>query len=377
MKTALKIICCCNRALGLMLWPAISCDSLISQIQVFQTQSADRVVAVEEGGGYFPVICKLKDGEILAAVRGGGLHKFSWGKARVDLVRSVDGGQTWSQPVTVADDPGRDELNPALGQLSDGTVVLAFWSYKGTMDFESHDALKALRGKLVFLESQFYTRRSKDGGRSWDDPILFQPPTKLGSVHGKIVEIDKAALMTYYSFDPESRNGAVYLLRSRDGGKSWGDPTLLAQDYNETALAVLPSGRLAAALRSAHGQSVSVCFSDDGGRTWTAPKGVTNDNEHPGDLVVLPDNRLVLTYGERNRPFGVRSLISPDGGKTWDRKNTVVLAWDAPNRDCGYPSSVALDDGRILTMYYQVNDLETAPKSAQARAVIWKPPILK
>jgi Neuraminidase (sialidase) len=377
MEKALTKICSWKKALGLMLWLAVTRGSLVSQIQVFQTQPADRIVVVEEGGGYFPVICKLKDGEILAAVRGGGPHKFSWGKARVDLVRSVDGGQTWTQPVTVADYPDRDELNPALGQLSDGTVVLAFWSYKGSMDFESHDALKALRGKLIFLESYFYTRRSKDGGRSWDAPVLFQPPTKLGSVYGKIVEIDKVALMTYYSFDPDSRNGSVYLLRSRDGGRNWGDPTLLAQDYNETALAVLPNGRLAAALRSAHGQSVSVCFSDDAGRTWTTPKGVANDNEHPGDLVVLPDNRLILTYGERNRPFGVRALISPDGGKTWDRKNTVVLAWDAPNRDCGYPSSVALDDGRVLTMYYQVNDLDTAPKSAQARAVIWQPPVPK
>lgn len=50
-----------------------------------------------------------------------------------------------------------------------------------------------------------------------------------------------------------------------------------------------------------------------------------------------------------------------------------MLAWDAPNRDCGYPSSVALDGVRVLTIYYQVNDLETAPRSAQARGVIWKP----
>lgn len=132
--------------------------------------------------------------------------------------------------------------------------------------------------------------------------------------------------MAYYSFEWNSRaageagsmNESAYLLRSRDGGKSWGDPTLIAKDYNETALAVLPDGRLAAALRSAHGQSVSICFSDDGGRTWTAPKRITNDNEHPGDLVVLPDGQLVLTYGERNRPFGVRALISADGGKTWN-----------------------------------------------------------
>jgi Neuraminidase (sialidase) len=183
--------------------------------------------------------------------------------------------------------------------------------------------------------------------------------------------------MSFYVQDESHNNEYAYLLRSRDGGKSWGDPSLIARDYNETALVVLPGGRLAAALRSSKGGSTSMCFSDDGGHTWTAPRGVTNNGEHPGDLVLLPDGRLILTYGERNRPFGVRALISPDGGQTWDKRNIIVLAWDAPNWDCGYPSSVLLDDGDILTIYYQVNDLDTAPESAQAREVIWKPPLIK
>ncbi|MSO21754.1 MAG: exo-alpha-sialidase [Acidobacteria bacterium] len=145
-----KRICSWRKPLCLMLWLALSGGSVLSQIQTFQTHPAERVMVVEKGGGYFPVICKMKDGEILAVLRGGGPHKFSWGKARLDIVRSSDGGQTWTQPVTVADYPDRDEENPALGQLSDGTVVLAFWSYKGTMEFESYDALKALQGKLIF-----------------------------------------------------------------------------------------------------------------------------------------------------------------------------------------------------------------------------------
>jgi hypothetical protein len=104
---------------------------------------------------------------------------------------------------------------------------------------------------------------------------------------------------------------------------------------------------------------------------------VTGKNEHPGDLLLLPDGRLILAYGNRNPPFGVRAMISSDGGKTWDKENTIILAWDAPNRDCGYPASVLLNDGSVLTIYYQVNDLETHPQSAQARAVTWKPPVAK
>ena len=345
---------------------------LSSQIFTVQTQPAERITVVEKGGGYFPVLCKLKDGAILSVLRGGGPHRFSWGKARLDSVRSTDAGRSWTPPALAVDFPDREELNPALGQLSDGTVVLAFWSYKGTMDFESYEAFKALRGNVIFVESYFFTMRSKDGGRTWEKPVQFKPPTRLGSVFGKIVELDGVALMTFYSFEADKREESVYLLRSRDGGKTWGDSSLVARGYNETALAVLPGNRLAAAMRSIPG-SISISFSDDGGRTWTSPQGVTGENEHPGDLLVLPDGRVVLAYGERNRPFGVRALISTDGGKSWEKNNPRILAWDAPNRDCGYPASVLLDDGSILTIYYQVNDLDTAPESAQARAVIWKP----
>jgi hypothetical protein len=47
---------------------------------------------------------------------------------------------------------------------------------------------------------------------------------------------------------------------------------------------------------------------------------------------------------------------------------------DPPNRDCGYPSSVELADGKVVTLYYQVDDLKNAPESASARAILWSPP---
>jgi len=32
----------------------------------------------------------------------------------------------------------------------------------------------------------------------------------------------------------------------------------------------------------------------------------------------------------------------------------VLLAWDCQNTDCGYPSTVQLDDGTIVTLLYEV-----------------------
>ena len=78
---------------------------------------------VTKGLGYFPVAIGLKNGDLLAVIRGGAPHIGV--KGRLDLVRSSDGGQTWSAPWTVVDGP-LDDRNPALGQSKDGTLVLAY-----------------------------------------------------------------------------------------------------------------------------------------------------------------------------------------------------------------------------------------------------------
>ena len=66
-------------------------------------------------------------------------------------------------------------------------------------------------------------------------------------------------------------------------------------------------------------------------------------------------------------------MISPDG-RTWDKTKQIVLADDAPNTDCGYPSSVEVAAGRVVTLYYQVDDKNEVPASSSARAVLWNVP---
>src|SRR3989442_14662924 len=78
---------------------------------------------VTSGQGYFPVAIRLKNGDVLAVIRGGVPHIGV--KGRLDLVRSTDKGKTWSAPWTAIDGE-LDDRNPALGQLKDGPLVLAY-----------------------------------------------------------------------------------------------------------------------------------------------------------------------------------------------------------------------------------------------------------
>lgn len=332
---------------------------------------------VMRGDGYFPVMVRLKDGTLLTVLRAGAPHVGR--KGRLDLIASKDGGKTWAERWTAIDD-GEDDRNPALGQLADGTIVLAYCVLSG------YDAtglkLTSKRGERKF--DGIWVMRSRDGGKTWTKPEKSPATGKVVKAHGaisaygKIVQLnDGTALMTVYYEIPDGADKTSFeshVFRSKDNGKTWGDPSLILKDGNETSLAVLADGSLLAAVRTSQAGYLNVVRSADGGRTWGAPQRVTKDAEHPADLIVLKDGRVVMTFGERNPPRGVHAMLSGDGGKTWTPPNHIVLAGDSPNRDCGYPSSWEVSPGKILTIYYQVDDLKNVPGSASARTVLWAAP---
>jgi Neuraminidase (sialidase) len=348
------------------------------QIFVGRAEPAQKVTLVA-GGGHFPVACMLKNGAIAVVLRGGAPHVGI--KGRLDLVTSRDGGQTWSRPRTIVDSPF-DDRNPAFGQLSDGTLVLAYVVVKAGFDATG---LRMTDGATDVIDG-VYVIRSTDSGSTWTSPYKINITAANGfSPYGKIIQLaDGTALMAIYVGPGKSGTGESYIYRSRDNGKTWGDPSRIAAGYNETGLVCLPDGRLLAALRADRGGHIEMAYSSDLGRTWSEPSLLTRDAEMPGDLIVLRDHTVVFTYGERERPCGVHALVSHDGGNTWDQNHLVIVADDAPTWDAGYPSSVELADGRILTVYYKTEaaydpnlPTEVLAKTllgAKAQGVIWRAP---
>jgi hypothetical protein len=92
-------------------------------------------------------------------------------------------------------------------------------------------------------------------------------------------------------------------------------------------------------------------YSDDGGRSWSWPRRLPVWG-YPQQLCPLADGRLLMSYGYRKEPFGIRASISSDGGRTYDLQHEIVLRHDGVDDDLGYPYSIQLRSGEVFTVYY-------------------------
>jgi hypothetical protein len=113
----------------------------------------------------------------------------------------------------------------------------------------------------------------------------------------------------------------------------------------------LDEKRWLAVARTLRDQHLDLFISDDGGDSWHLQGPLTLPRQHPPHLLRLGNGHVLMTYGIRNRGlYGVGARISTDAGKTWGAPMLLVDLEDAT--DGGYPSSVQMADGTIVTAYY-------------------------
>lgn len=115
--------------------------------------------------------------------------------------------------------------------------------------------------------------------------------------------------------------------------------------------AIYVDGKIIMQIRENKSFNIHQCESTDGGKTWTTPRPVGIENGSPPHLLRHSSGVLISVYGRRKEPYGQRVMLSRDNGTTWD--TDYVLRDDGPSSDLGYPATVELKDGSLLTVYYQ------------------------
>ena len=101
--------------------------------------------------------------------------------------------------------------------------------------------------------------------------------------------------------------------------------------------------------------SVYTTFSDDKGKTWSVPKCIGVDGLPP-HLLVHSSGAIICSYACRTEGnHSERAVVSYDNGETWTEDYCLYdfAEHNVLQKDMGYPASVELSDGSILTVYYQ------------------------
>lgn len=318
----------------------------------------------------WPTVGKDEKGVLYVAASGHRLgHVCPFGKNYLYISR--DEGESWEGPV-IANDTYMDDRDGGLCAWGDGNLLLSWFNLPREFYDGREPRTPVLKTPLALAARELwktlpaeqhthgtFVKISSDGGKHWSERI--QVP--VTAPHGPVRRKDGKLLYFGKVFDWKDTetypDGQICAAESRDGGKTWEklgavpEPEGVAYtQMHEPHVVELPDGTLLGGIRvhEPEGLAVYLTRSADGGKTWETPVSMDICGAPP-HFLLHSSGAVVMTYGCRKAPCGQRAKISYDGGMSWSEERTIGP--ESPDWDCGYPSSVELSDGSILTVYYQ------------------------
>jgi sialidase-1 len=341
----------------------------------------------------WPTLTRRADGELLLVCSGGReAHICPFG--RVELMRSHDEGKTWTWPRVLLDG-AIDDRDSGVVETAKGTLLVTTFTslaYEpilaraealapgaaGAWAPERLAAWQSARDRIGpearKKELGVWMIRSTDGGVTWSA----RHDCLVNSPHGPIQLADGRLL--YAGKDLWRAPNRVGVCESTDDGQTWkwlapipprpGDDH---KNYHELHAVETKEGKLVVHIRNHNKKNYREILqseSADGGKTWSLPHpprvvgGKSGVWGLPSHLLRLADGRLLMSYGYRRKPFGNQARVSADGGKTWSAPLTI--SDDGIGGDLGYPSTVQLKDGSLLTAWYE--RMKSSPKAVLRQA---------
>lgn len=286
--------------------------------------------------------------------------------SRMVTMRSADRGRTWGEP--------EFDVYPRVSPTDDLPDDLSAW---GPFDFTAPDVLIGnVSTDFGKPESRAYVRVSQDAGHTWTPSarLALDGLHSLSAINSALVRPDGRALLFLILVSADGWNRRPLVYASTDDGTEFHFLSFITPTHDPFGAAdgdwtstyrfgghrwfyprgvLLSDGRIVCTLRCQRDPTgvmwTEVYESDDGGRTWSFLSRV-NDFGAPGSLIQLADGRLVVVYGYRIKPYGIRAVVSDDGGRTWGPE--LIVRDDGGSWDLGYPNAFEVEPGRVGVVYY-------------------------
>jgi hypothetical protein len=243
----------------------------------------------------FPSVVLRESGELIVAFRrapdrrvfgeGGSSHTDP--NSYLVLVRSTDNGESWTtRPELILAHPFGGSQDPCMIQLNDQSILCSSYGWARVENRVKNKFPESIRhGNFIFMGG--YLVRSEDGGKTWGDLIVPPPvsPSVTENVFGEPA--------------PAYNRGAM--VQDKKGRLYW---AVAAQTQLEPRLT-----------------STYLMTSDDGGLSWEYRCPIASDDKasfNETSLYITPKGDIVAFM--RTADFGDHTVVarSTDGGKSFE-----------------------------------------------------------
>lgn len=377
-------LCTASRAEEKPSWAQIPNDPIYKNYTIpvvdISGQTERQFLVDKEPGQYLghPTTALMGDGKTIYTV-----YPKAHADAPIVMKKSEDGGITWSERLPTPKSWETNRMCPTIFRLADANDVFRVLVFSGTPDF--------MEGKVLPVRMSV----SSDEGKTWSE---LEPLGEWGGVmamsdiepvHGKKGHY----LAMFFSCggyvdggdtkwdEIKKRNGlegkpgwqgylevGLHQTFTEDGGLTWSKPELIIESNDihliEPAIIRSPDGKkLAALIRDISCRYPSqIIFSEDEGKTWTAPRPMPAalcGDRHTS--VYTQDGRLFISF--RDRPSRGMDSVTKGDWVAWvgtfdDLVNSregqyrIRLMDDKHGYDCSYPGVLLLEDDTIVTTTY-------------------------
>lgn len=225
-----------------------------------------RIAVTDTYDGATHNIVQANNGDLLLVYTQNHSAHFST-DGRVVARRSTDGGQTWSCPQELHNDPNRDATSPSIVNHPESDRIDVFdVSFRVEGPDDPTDSPER-------TDFQPHRITSSDNGQSWSDPVEIENYLHLDGAapFGGSTLTGIGVISAFYSREYE-----LEILFSEDGGRSWNSNGLIAvpptdREFAEPVPAAITDQKVLIVGRDNATADFYAIKSGDGGQSWSDP----------------------------------------------------------------------------------------------------------